>query len=678
MMFRFVLGCLVVVAPLMVGCGTESESTPSFDGPADTGDTAPVLEVDRGRESLSGKWQMVMFVPRPPQGFPGPESVCVFDFQEQGSGKMVAQVLSGVPGAEKPQIMTAELADGHVALKLSIGNMLFDFEGQQQGDWVRGNILVGKLECVPAALIATTSTQVAEPDPLAGENAFKDAAQSAKPSAQFRKYSEQFPSSPLALEALERVLSEAKRTRMSSDEFTKLSDQYLKLARMWGARLEQTGQLNVAMNLAANEYHPKLALQHLNRIEKGMGDTDKSPMRDVVVQAKQRVHALLAVQLLKAEDESQHQKGLEQLVKLLEVDPFNQIILYALADHARKHGQADEAINMLARIVALPMMEQSLVERWTREGLENPLPNETLSKLWTEKHGDKKEMDAFVLAEYSKWIHDFGEQVQPRPPSDSNQVALCELFTGAMCPPCVAADIATGGLETNFARSDVIVVRYHQHIPGPDPLVNADAEARFDYYVGDGQASTPALCLNGQRVQVGGFLEHARNVYQGLCGVLEPVLKRATDIKIAAEAVGQAGQLHLTVQVSGRKSYADTLRLRLLLTEDGIHFQARNGIRVHDMLVRSMPAGVMGVGVKAGKLGFEGDLDLAVLKQELTDYLNAFEKGREYKFEQKPLDLKRLRLVAFVQDDSTRAVLQATVVEVTGSLDIPTAKDAGK
>ena len=673
-MFRFALGCLVLTAPLLIGCGTESESKPAFDGPANSGDTTPVLEVDRGRKTLDGKWQMVMFVPQPPEGFPGPESLCVFEFEERGSAKMVAEVVSGMAGAEKPRLLNAELSDGHVALNLSIGGVQFDFDGQQDGDRVRGNVLVGNLECVPAALIATTSKQVAEPDPLAGERSFKDAAQSPMPEAKLRQFAEEFPSSPLALDAVERVLSDAKRAKMSAEDFTKLSDQYLKLARMWGERLEQTALLNVAMNLTANEYHPQLALKYLNQVESGLDKTQQPQVESVVVEAKQRVQAQLAVESLASEDEAQRQSGKEQLEKLLKAAPFNHVVLYALAEDAQKQGQIDEAINLLARIVALPMMQQTLVERWTREGQEHPLPNETLEKLWTEKHGDKKGLEDFVLAEYSKRIHKFGDHVQPRPDSKKNHVVLCELFTGAMCPPCVAADVATGGLEANFARSDVIVVRYHQHIPGPDPLVNADAEARFDYYVGDGQASTPALCIDGQRVQVGGFLEHSQNVYQGVCGVLESVLKQPTNMQIAAEAVGQAGQLHLKVQVSGPKVYPETVRLRLLLAEDGVQFQARNGIRVHDMLVRSMPAGVMGVGVKGGKLGFEGDVDLAALKKELSDYLAAFEKGRNYEFAKKPLELKRLRLVAFVQDDATRKVLQATVVDVTGSTEIPTAK----
>ena len=68
----------------------------------------------------------------------------------------------------------------------------------------------------------------------------------------------------------------------------------------------------------------------------------------------------------------------------------------------------------------------------------------------------------------------------------------------------------------------------------------------------------------------------------------------------------------------------------------------------------------------------------SALKKEIGDYLTAFEKGREYQFAAKPLELKRLHLVAFVQDDATHSVLQATVVEVTGSLEIPQPEESAK
>src|SRR5262249_34858033 len=54
----------------------------------------------------------------------------------------------------------------------------------------------------------------------------------------------------------------------------------------------------------------------------------------------------------------------------------------------------------------------------------------------------------------------------------SDRAVVMELFTGAQCPPCVAADLAFDGLEKTYKPSELILIQYHMHIPGPDPLTN--------------------------------------------------------------------------------------------------------------------------------------------------------------------------------------------------------------
>src|SRR5262249_39195134 len=52
----------------------------------------------------------------------------------------------------------------------------------------------------------------------------------------------------------------------------------------------------------------------------------------------------------------------------------------------------------------------------------------------------------------------------------SDRVVLVELFTGAQCPPCVAADLAFDAVGKSFKPSEAILLQYHLHIPRPDPL----------------------------------------------------------------------------------------------------------------------------------------------------------------------------------------------------------------
>ena len=51
-----------------------------------------------------------------------------------------------------------------------------------------------------------------------------------------------------------------------------------------------------------------------------------------------------------------------------------------------------------------------------------------------------------------------------------NKTVLVELFTGAQCPPCVAAEVAFEGLSKTYSTNEVVLLQYHLHIPGPDPM----------------------------------------------------------------------------------------------------------------------------------------------------------------------------------------------------------------
>jgi hypothetical protein len=98
------------------------------------------------------------------------------------------------------------------------------------------------------------------------------------------------------------------------------------------------------------------------------------------------------------------------------------------------------------------------------------------------------------------------------------------------------------------------------------------------------------------------------------------------------------------------------------LAEEQVPLRGANGIREHEMVVRAMPGGTGGVELKDGKLRYEGKVDLKAIKRQLDDYLRAFEEAQKTTFASKPLDLSRLHLVAFVQNDQTKEVYQAAAI----------------
>lgn len=103
--------------------------------------------------------------------------------------------------------------------------------------------------------------------------------------------------------------------------------------------------------------------------------------------------------------------------------------------------------------------------------------------------GDAKAIDARVTKldplldkEYAETMPPFKVTAFKGRTSKSERAVLLELFTGATCPPCVAADLAFDGLQKAYKPSELVLLQYHMHIPGPDPMTNPDTEARWAYY----------------------------------------------------------------------------------------------------------------------------------------------------------------------------------------------------
>src|SRR5207237_10861554 len=95
----------------------------------------------------------------------------------------------------------------------------------------------------------------------------------------------------------------------------------------------------------------------------------------------------------------------------------------------------------------------------------------------------KEEESKEVAAKLSKIDYSVRTQTYPGRPAKNNRVVVFELFTGAECPPCVAADIGFDTLLKTFKNTEVIQLQYHVHIPGLDPLANTGTLKRCEYYL---------------------------------------------------------------------------------------------------------------------------------------------------------------------------------------------------
>jgi hypothetical protein len=107
------------------------------------------------------------------------------------------------------------------------------------------------------------------------------------------------------------------------------------------------------------------------------------------------------------------------------------------------------------------------------------------------------------------------------------------------------------------------------------------------------------------------------------------------------------------------------------VAEEQISMPAKNGIRVHEMVVRLCPGEVAGLKPEGGRLKFSGGVNLAEQRQRVASYLQFVEKESSEIFDHKPLDMTRLRFVGWLQRSDTGEILQVATAPLAGELQAP-------
>jgi hypothetical protein len=233
----------------------------------------------------------------------------------------------------------------------------------------------------------------------------------------------------------------------------------------------------------------------------------------------------------------------------------------------------------------------------------------------------------------------------------------------------VGAGLAFDAAQERYTRKDFIALNYHVHIPQPDPMVNPAAITRRQFY---GVNSSPSYFFDGDADGGGGSAENAKSIFESKVGpTIEKHLAEKPGARIKLRASSSGSTVKVKVDVSRVTSTSDKLRLQIALAEDSVTYSGENGERFHPMVVRSMaldPKSDQGFALKPGKGGtFAYTFDVAKAVADAKAHLENFEtverKG-EYTFRQKKHEItSALVVVAFVQDEATKKVLQATYLK---------------
>jgi hypothetical protein len=292
------------------------------------------------------------------------------------------------------------------------------------------------------------------------------------------------------------------------------------------------------------------------------------------------------------------------------------------------------------------------------------------------KAADAKAMEARVEKievvldnEYHKTMPPFKGETFTGRKSKSERAVFMELFTGATCPPCVAADLAFDVLQKSYKPSELVLIQYHMHIPGPDPMANPDTQARWDYYrkmFPEEIRGVPSSLFNGKPLPGGGGgIPQAEKKYEQYREVIEPLLEMDASIKLSAKAIRKGDQIDIQVDVVDLGEPNPEKKLRILLAEESIRYLGSNKIRFHHNVVRAFPGGVEGKALKEPASKHTASIKLDSLRGTLAKYLEEYNANeRPFANPARPLAMEHLRVIAFVQDDSSKEILQVVQVEV--------------
>jgi hypothetical protein len=633
------------------------------------------------RDSISGRWFVRLMhiseIPNPQQGQPpmqfGERPVVLISVTP-GDGKDDKGSIEIV--ASRDDFAGLIIANTKVTAKSISFECLTD-EGDKfatySGQMAESGIVLGisfvQGNATPARLIPTEERTFARTPRfvvLEEQVEMMRLEKSPVPEEDMLQFAKKYPDSPLPRMGYRFIVSRFAGAGKSPRIMERVIGDYIKTQSHWGSQLEKLAHVESLQWIAATRYDPAFCLKKVDEVEALLdGSEGIESLPQQIADMRKGLEYLLALQQIESEKEEDKQAGRIGIRKLLDDSPFDPILVIALADDARLAERTDEAIDLYAQLMVLPLQEQFLREKWSQLPVRKLLPAERLAKLWKSNKTGFKDIDEYLSKVYADNIYRFADkQLEVRPNSDGNKVVLCESFTSSDNPYSIASSVALGGIKQTYPDSMVAVLRYYQqHNTSIGAVVNEESEIRcFNYYAING---SPDLRIDGKlQAGIAGPLAAAPTVYQDLRETIDQNLETKTDVAISLTAMRTGDDIRVTANVTGTDPTVKTLRLRIVLAESGIEFKSFNGIRQHDLVVRKLIGGDGGVAATADAFQHEETVDLKVLRGELAAYLKRFEDNYSKTLDEKPLDFEDLHVVAFVQDDATKDVLQTVVVPV--------------
>jgi hypothetical protein len=344
-------------------------------------------------------------------------------------------------------------------------------------------------------------------------------------------------------------------------------------------------------------------------------------------------------------------------------------------------GAAALKLADFAKIAGHPYEQLEYLTVATLAGRVTAASQAELEAVYKQTHGGSPaDLDEMLDERYEKGATKVDAPPYKPSKARTDRVVLAELFTGAGCPPCVAADLAFEAALERYSPDDIAVLVYHLHIPRPDPMTNPSTVTRKEFY---GVPGTPTWFIDGGNQHVGGGA--AAGAEKLFKDTVQSVVDKRLDVKPAADITLKATMIGDKVEVGARVTKAgkaakagkpdQKLRLQVALVEEMVHYTGENGVRFHPMVVRSLAStekNTLGFPVapgKGAKVAYTFDITKAVA--DARAHLDEMEGGSSQRFgkfqfieRENDINPANLRVVAFVQNEKTKEILQAATVDL--------------
>ncbi len=357
--------------------------------------------------------------------------------------------------------------------------------------------------------------------------------------------------------------------------------------------------------------------------------------------------------------EQKHREALSYLETIQElVDPYETKYWIALATTQQSLGNYRKAIEAYMQGL-IPRNDKTL----------RPLLEELYKKEFGTIEGIDKELDSLRNANANFKPGEYGTSTTPY-----GKVVLAELFTGAECGPCASSDVAFDALSEFYPRTALAVVEYHVHIPGPDPMTTNETWDRYVWSEGQG---TPTVIIDGRESILGGG---PRTVARNRFGVYRYAIQKVDserarlDLSMKMQRKDENVDIEVTISHNRYTGKPEKPVLMVALVEKSVDYTGSNGISKHAFVVRKLIDGANGTIIRSGqKQAVTKKVNLVDVEKSIKEYLDDPTKQRSWSSRRpftgwrarpEKLDRANLAVVAWVQDMTSREVLQAVYADV--------------